>query len=221
MAKAIDLSGRTFGRLTVVRQDGFTRNGRTGRLRAWLCTCACGGSKRVSTSDLRKGSVRSCGCLLDETRRAPGAASGHARGRSASPEYGSYHAMRRRCLNPAGKDFARYGGRGISICLRWLHGEGESSGFQCFLSDMGRRPRGATLDRINIDADYSPENCRWATIREQVGNRSISLRDEGQPLSEISRETGIKYHTLRDRFARGDRGPRLRRPVDGTVVRRE
>jgi len=92
-------------------------------------------------------------------------------GRVNSPEYRSYNAMKTRCCNPKSERYSDYGGRGITICDRWLHGDGRLSGFQCFLVDMGRKPTSAhTLDRRDNGLGYSPGNCRWATPAEQNRN---------------------------------------------------
>lgn len=129
-------------------------------------------------------------------------------------EFRAYWAMRSRCLNPKNKEFRNYGGRGITICDRWLNGQGDLSGIECFLLDMGEKPsQSHTLDRIDNDGPYSPINCRWASTKEQAKNRRGSIFVDGVPLVDWCAARGFLYHTIKDRYARGDRGEVLARPV--------
>lgn len=136
-------------------------------------------------------------------------------GESGSPEYIAYYAMRGRCLSPSYHSRERYTLRGITICDRWLNGEGGLSGFLCFLHDMGRKPGcDYTLERIDNDLGYSKGNCRWSTKDEQQINKEGTLKEGGVPLLTIAQESGLHYETVVHRFKRGDRGERLRRPID-------
>lgn len=120
----------------------------------------------------------------------------------------SYYAARDRCTNSKHKQWAHYGGRGIRLCDRWLRGNGVSSGLQCFLADMGEAPIGTTLDRVNVNGDYEPGNCRWATSTEQNRNkRDVVLNAEqvvtarlrhraGESIAAIGRDIGVGYITL-------------------------
>lgn len=155
-----DLAGQVFGRLTAVSDAGSN-----GRDRLWFCRCQCGGSKVVSVGMLRQSRTRSCGCLNRETHTKHGSAH---RGQWTRA-YRAWRGMRVRCLNPKCVWYHRYGGRGITICDRWLS-------FEYFLADMGECPDGLTLDRINNDGNYEPSNCRWATWTQQRANRSDSRR---------------------------------------------
>lgn len=156
MTATIELAGKQFGRLTV--------DGRSEKLRQsgalWNCSCECGGKAVVDSLKLRSGHTRSCGCLKVESR--PNLQHGKA---NSSRTYRSWKEMRQRCNNPNSTQWKWYGGRGIKICPEW-------DDYIVFLKDMGERPEGKTIDRINSDGDYSKGNCKWSTAKEQaVTNR--------------------------------------------------
>jgi hypothetical protein len=160
----IDLTGQTFGRW-LVQSKSQQRDGRA----YWNCVCVCGTSRKVASRGLRSGESRSCGCLNNELVVVNTAKfkfkHGHALGHTMTRTYSSWVSMRRRCLNPTDKDFARYGGRGITICERWTT-------YENFLADMGERPEGKTLDRYpDKNGNYENGNVRWATPEEQANNR--------------------------------------------------
>lgn len=161
--RKIDITGQRFGRLLVVTDDGdrhVSPGGHSSIL--WRCQCDCGAVVSVRGSDLSRGETKSCGCLQRELVAARLRRHGHRH----TATYGSWMAMLQRCRNPANKRWARYGGRGIKVCDRWLV-------FENFLADLGERPQGKTLDRWpNPDGDYEPNNCRWATNYQQRHNRS-------------------------------------------------
>ena len=146
------MEGKTFGRLLVVSRNGSDRAGFR-----YLCECSCGAVKTVRGSSLRNGSTKSCGCLnLDKLTK---------HGMTDTPTYMSWISARARCRYKKSISYPYYGGKGIDICDRWY------DSFENFLKDMGERPEGTTLDRIEGSKDYYPENCRWATLVEQSSNR--------------------------------------------------
>lgn len=151
-----DISGKTFGRLTVVSYVGVRD-----RKAQWACICTCGGSIVAYGSYLITGRRTSCGCLQREaTSKA-----NKTHGMRNSSEYSTWAAMRGRCLNPNDPAWHNYGGRGITICDEW------AASFDAFFRDMGRRPHGLTIDRIDNDSGYRKDNCRWADASTQARNR--------------------------------------------------
>lgn len=193
---ARDLTGLRFCRLVAIERV----NKVPGRGWLWLCRCDCGNEHLVITNCLTSGNTKSCGCLNDETRRARIAELYERRpehqkhGMSRTETYQIWHAAKSRCEFPNCNDYPEYGGRGIRMCEAWSHS------FKAFLEDMGERPKGLTLDRINNDGNYEPGNCRWATYTEQNRNKSglvwITFDNRTQLMSDWARELGISKKTL-------------------------
>lgn len=201
-----DLTGRRFGRLTVLGLVGFHRETSGKRRPRFLCECDCGATHSALGTSLVAGMVKSCGCLVSEAARrnvvlanAASDALGRARfarhGMSRQPEHNAWQGMKQRCHNPRNKGYRHYGGRGIQVCERWRHS------FDAFLEDMGLRPSDDhSLDRIDPDGNYEPGNVRWATLHDQANNRTdnhyVEFNGRRVSLAEAERLSGISQKVL-------------------------
>lgn len=196
-----DLTGKQFGRLTVVSLNSFVEksfpSAKNKRIACWLCRCQCGDMIVVMAPNLRSGNTKSCGCLATDVTRQRFT----THGMTDSAEYGIWCKMIGRCCNPNDRAYADYGGRGVRVCHRWRES------FAAFYEDMGDRPKGKTLDRIDNDGDYCPDNCRWATRKEQNRNsrKNVLLTFSGrtQCIGTWAEERGMKLRTLWARLNRG------------------
>jgi hypothetical protein len=189
--------GARFGSWLVIRE--FESNGRYSR---WLCECDCGRRLAVRSALLLNGGSQKC----DWCARARGSklAHGHARYEVKSPEYHAWQGMVSRCTRQSDISYPNYGGRGIKVHPAWC-GVG---GFRRFLSDVGAKPGpGYSLDRIDVNGDYTPENVRWATREVQVRNKRVNhlltVGDRTQCLTDWCRETGVSWNTVTRRLAQG------------------
>lgn len=178
------MPGEKFGKWTLLAPE------RRGHRKFWACRCDCGTERVVYENSMTSGRSTGCGCwkrghMLTET-----------------PEYQAWRGAKLRCGNPNEPSYKHYGGRGIKVCERWVRD------FLTFLADMGRRPSAKhSLDRIDVNGNYEPGNCRWATWSVQAlnkrTNRRIAALGRTQTLTEWSRETGLSCDTLRKRVAMG------------------
>lgn len=184
--KAKDLAGKRFGRLLAIKESGKI-NGKT----AILCVCECGGETLATIAHLVQGRRVSCGCYN------PGRTS---HGMRYSRAYGIWCDMQKRCHNSACSSYRIYGARGITVCDRWRES------FKNFHEDMGDPPEGLSIDRINPDLGYFPENCRWATAQEQVENRRCQkmyyYEGKKYTLPNLCKIFGKNYRTVRNRITR-------------------
>jgi hypothetical protein len=183
--------GAKFDRLTVTRYVGYLDFG-TYKRDVYEVECLCGNRKEVHADSLLRRLTRSCGCLTKERLYK------HGRGADTSGTYQTWVTMKQRCAN---SNDPYYGGKGIRVCDRW------QNSFENFLLDMGERPKGTTLDRIDGNGNYSPKNCRWATPIEQQNNRRdnafITVGDVTLTVPAWSRKTGISQDAIRSRIKRG------------------
>lgn len=193
----IDLTGQTFGRLTVIERAGRTAHGHA----TWTCLCSCGTTTTVTTRNLR-GTTTSCGCA----RREQAQTLNRIHGETETALHRRWQTMLTRVTNPNSEKFADYGGRGITIAERWLEPDGR--GFMNFRADMGDGFReDLTLDRIDVNGPYTPENCRWATAKQQARNtrrnRYLALWGQTKSLAEWCELLDLKYDATKRRLQRG------------------
>lgn len=193
MKKRIEVEkGEKYGRYTIIKEVE-KRNGK----RYILCECTCGTLKEVNLYSLRNGSTKSCGCLLRETKK-------HLKthGQWNKPIYGVWRGMIQRCTNPNNFQFKNYGGRGIKVCDNWM----TAKNFIDWAFDNGYE-HGLSIDRIDVNGNYEPDNCRWITMRMQHSNKRsniiIEYKGVKKTLRQWSNITGTNHETLRRRLKEG------------------
>lgn len=196
MAQLVDLVGKRFDRLLVLERKGSVCNHAR-----WRCRCDCGGEALVTTSHLNRGHTRSCGCVRKEIASRQGKASA-THGMTGTPLYKIWVGIKTRCSNPRVQEFKNYGGRGIMMCARWR------DSFEAFVEDMGPRPTSKhSIERVDNDGNYEPDNCIWLEKRLQGRNtrRTMWLEFRGRRLrlSEWANEVGLRPRTLYQRLERG------------------
>jgi hypothetical protein len=198
MPPTIDLVGKVFTRLLVIAR---APNGKSGS--RWRCRCTCDKAREVEVAacNLNGGAVRSCGCMAIEATRARCTTHGEGDAHGGSAEHGVWTGMLNRCRNPKVKSYADYGGRGITVCERWLK-------YENFLADMGRRPSPKhEIDRKDSNGNYELRNCHWATRIQQARNKRTTIRvlldDIDLTVPEWAEITGLKAGTIRKRLRDG------------------
>lgn len=191
MTRFIDMSGLKCGALTVINRSGSNKRGEI----IWLCKCVCGSKREFRGPLLRNGTATNCGCM----GRVKGK-HGHAKKDSETETYQSWLHMRQRCNNQNNDSYEQYGGRGITICSSW-------DSFEKFLSDMGERPNGTTLERVDNEKGYSRSNCQWSDKKSQQRNRRsnhiIKTKRGEMCISEAAELYGINQSVLGARIRRG------------------
>ena len=196
MAELIDLKGRKFGRLVVLRQVPSMSASRNA---LWECVCECGTITTVLSRGLRKGRTKSCGCYAAEAAAKRMRAMAFVHGLSRTKTYRAWSAMKLRCLRTDHPAYPSYGGRGITVCERWME-------YENFLHDMGEAPEGMSLERKDNDKGYGPDNCCWATPIEQQNNQRrtvrVTINGRTQSIANWARELGISYSALKHRYMR-------------------
>lgn len=188
-----DLTGRVFGRLTVVRLSECS----TKKQRLWECNCECGNVTHSNHYNLLKDKATSCGCKRKDSLVSRNSTHGGAR----TLAYSSWRAAKRRCCDPKDVSYKNYGERGITMCDRWL------KSFACFLADMGERGEDQSLERVNPDGNYEPANCMWIDKKDEQLNKrtSVFIEHEGETLnlSVWAKRFGIDRGLLRQRLKAG------------------
>lgn len=194
--RKIDLVGKKFGRLIVLKQGPHSECGRFIR---WYCRCDCGKRTLVYGGSLKCGNTNSCGCLGAQSRGQSQRT--HGEGYNETKEYKSWQSAKGRCYNPNNPKFPFYGGRGIRMSKAWLRD------YSAFLRDMGRAPKGTSIDRIDNNGNYEHGNCRWATPAQQSNNQSrniiVNLPDgRVLTLAQFFQELGLSYPNAYQKYRR-------------------
>jgi hypothetical protein len=202
-----DISNNRYGSLLVVKLNGRVVFPCGSVKTTYECKCDCGNVITTKRSNLVNGYTKSCGCLAKKRLIERN----YKHGLTETSEYKTWQNMIARCTNSNSKDFNHYGGRGITVCKDWLEN------FENFYFDMGKKPKGHTIDRINVNGNYEPSNCRWATMNTQAKNRRNSKIIEFQGVTKCLVDwaecLGINYSTLHSRIYR------LNKPIHEAFVK--
>ena len=197
MNNFFDLTGEKIGKLTVIKRvenDKFNRS-------KWLCQCDCGNQTIVAGTFLRTHKTNSCGCLFKEVHSK--SKYKNKKSKEFKRIYNIFNGMKNRCYNMKSKDYKNYGARGIKICNQWLNKENGIDNFFDWSITNGYKEN-LTIDRIDVNGNYEPDNCRWITLKQQFlnkrNNKLITFNNKTQTLSEWSKELKIKYPTLNNRI---------------------
>lgn len=190
-ANTNDLTGHRYGRLVVLKQAPNKKHGV-----AWHCLCECGNGIIVYAAALRKGNTKSCGCFSRDVHEKSNTTHGCSRRNKYTKEYWAWAHMKDRCANSKNERWPHYGGRGIKVCDRWV------KDFGTFLKDMGNAPSPKhSVDRINVNGNYEPGNCRWANHLQQANNKQTTKKiiyegHEYNSMAELCRALNLNYQTL-------------------------
>lgn len=198
-----NLVGQRFGKLVVVAHAGTKVGSNGGKKALWDCVCDCGNHKICVAPNLIKGHTKSCGCIKNWDKKKHGL--------SSSRLYGIWENMKSRCYNPSFINYYNYGGKGVKVCEEWFSFET----FAKWALEHGYTDK-LTIDRIDGNSNYCPENCRWATPREQSRNTSrnhyITIEGETKLLCDWAKLSGLHHVTILNRIKRGVSGAELIRP---------
>lgn len=186
-----------YNRLTVIENAGYNRH----HQRMVKVSCECGTVKVILENEVKNGYTKSCGCLRRETTSKSTRTHGATRQGNMPTEYRSWQGMKTRCDNPNQRSYKHYGARGIKVCDRWRD-------YATFISDMGPKPSpDYTIERMDVNGDYTPTNCCWATrttqARNKRNNRFVEFRGRKMSMAQLAEETGRSYDSIKDRLNRG------------------
>jgi hypothetical protein len=196
MSARRDITGQKFNKLTAVKYVESNKEGKS----IWLFKCDCGEEVARISKNVIRGGTKSCGCLKLKGSKLR---HGHSRQAETSQVYNAWLSIKARCYNPSRARYEHYGGRGITVCDRWLES------FENFLEDMGECPSpDHSIDRIDVNGNYCPENCKWATKEEQANNKTSTIRllynNEVYSMTQLCRHLNLPYNSVHWKYYRGD-----------------
>jgi hypothetical protein len=208
-----DMTNQKFGEFTVIKFNNT--NKKTGAA-MWLCECSCGNQRIIDGRELRRGKTKSCGCLRPTYLKNAKHVSYIKHGLSNTNLFKVWGNMKDRCYNIYHKSYKNYGGRGIIVCEEWLDKENGFINFYNWTINNGYQ-KGLSIDRKDNNGNYEPDNCRWATSKEQMNNtrkiRFITIDNETKSMSEWSEISGVNRGVIRARLDRGYQGKDLIKPI--------